>query len=66
VRTWQDVAVSQAETSLKVIAASDVMINALGMVGNGKVFPDGSKVVKIEWSYKKNTVNHILKTCRLL
>jgi hypothetical protein len=26
--TWQDVAVSQTETSLKMIAANDVMINA--------------------------------------
>jgi len=41
-----------------VITASDVMINALGRCpGNGKVFPDGSKVVKIEWSFKKNTVD---------
>lgn len=54
--TWQDVAVSQTEMSLKVIAANDVMINAYrdGVPGNGKLFPDGSKVTKIEWSFKKN------------
>jgi len=54
--TWQDVAVSQTETSLKVIAANDVMINAYrdGVPGNGKLFPDGSKITKIEWSFKKN------------
>ena len=42
--TWQDVAVSQTESSLKVIAANDVMINAYrdGVPGNGKPFPDGS------------------------
>jgi hypothetical protein len=54
--TWQDVAVSQTETSLKVIAANDAMISAFrdGVPGNGKVFPDGSKITKIEWSFKKN------------
>jgi len=54
--TWQNVAVSQTESSLKVIAANDVMINAYrdGVPGNGKLFPDGSKITKIEWSFKKN------------
>src|SRR5262249_9819083 len=47
------------ETSLKVIAANDVMISAYrdGVPGNGKLFPDGSKVTKIEWSFKRNTVS---------
>jgi hypothetical protein len=54
--TWQDVAVSQTENGLKVIAANSVMINAYrqGTPGNGRLFPDGSKIVKIEWSQKKN------------
>ena len=32
------------------------MINAYrdGVPGNGKLFPDGSKITKIEWSFKKN------------
>jgi len=53
---WKNVAVSQTESSLKVIAANDVMINAYrdGVPGNGKLFPDGSKVTKIEWSFEKN------------
>jgi hypothetical protein len=57
--TWQDVAVSQTETSVKGIAANDAMINAYrdGVPGNGKLFPDGSKVSKIEWSFKRNTVS---------
>ena len=58
--TWQYVAVSQTDTSLlKVIAANDAMINAYweGVPGNGKPFPDGSKVTKIEWSFKKNTAS---------
>jgi len=53
---WQYVAVSQTETSLKVIAANPAMIKAYrdGIPGNGKLFPEGSKIVKIEWAAKKN------------
>jgi hypothetical protein len=59
---WRDVAVSQTETSLKVIAANDAMINAYrdGIPGNGKPFPDGSKITKIEWSFKRNSVSPYL------
>src|SRR5580704_19047589 len=48
--TWQDVAVSQTETSLKVIAANDVMISAYrdGVPGNGKLFPDGSNINNLQ------------------
>ncbi|MGZ5871280.1 MAG: cytochrome P460 family protein [Bradyrhizobium sp.] len=55
--TWQNVAVSQTENGLKVIAANDAMINAYkqGVPGNGKPFPEGSKIVKIEWSSKKSS-----------
>jgi hypothetical protein len=54
--SWENVAVSQTESSLKVIAANDVMMKAYkdGLPANGKLFPDGSKVTKIEWSFKKN------------
>jgi hypothetical protein len=53
---WQYVAVSQTETSLKVIAANPAMIKAYrsGIPGNGKHFPEGSKIVKIEWTSKKS------------
>jgi hypothetical protein len=53
---WQDVSVSQTENALKVIAANDAMIDAYrqGVPGNGKPFPEGSKIVKLEWSSKKN------------
>src|SRR5215467_4883455 len=56
---WRDVAVSQTESSLKVIAANDVMIGAFrdGVPNNGKLFPDGSRITKIEWSFKRNTVS---------
>jgi hypothetical protein len=54
---WQDVAVSETKTSLKAILANDVMIQAYkdGVPGNGKLFPEGSKIVKIEWIKKVNT-----------
>src|SRR5579885_1980635 len=56
---WRYVAVSQTETSLKVIAANDAMMNAYrdGIPGNGKFFPDGSKITKIEWAFKRNPVS---------
>jgi cytochrome P460 len=53
---WQDVAVSQTENGIKVIVANPAMIKAYrnGNPGNGKLFPDGSKVAKIEWTSKKS------------
>ena len=54
---WQVVAVSQTEELLKVMVANPVMIEAYkaGVPGNGKPFPDGSKIAKIEWKPKKST-----------
>jgi hypothetical protein len=56
---WRDVAVSQTETQLKVIVANDVMMKAYrqGLPADGKLFPEGSKIVKIEWTFKKNPVS---------
>lgn len=56
---WQDVAASQTDKGLKVILANNVMINAYkeGVPGNGKLFPEGSMVVKIEWTKKPNPVS---------
>jgi hypothetical protein len=53
---WQDVAVSETESSVKAILANTTMIEAYkeGVPANGKTFPEGSKVVKIEWIKKKN------------
>ena len=55
---WRVVAVSRTDTQLKVIVANDVMMDAFrqGLPADGKVFPEGSKVVKIEWGKKTNTV----------
>jgi Cytochrome P460 len=52
---WQNVAVSQTENGIKVIVANPAMIKAYrdGIPGNGKRFPDGSKVAKIEWTSKR-------------
>lgn len=53
---WEVVAVSQPEDVLKVILANPVMIEAYqaGVPGNGKPFPDGSKIAKIQWKPKKS------------
>ena len=53
---WRVVAVSQTEEEVKVIVANPAMIDAYraGVPGNGKPFPDGSKIAKIRWKPKKN------------
>jgi hypothetical protein len=54
---WQVVAVSQTENLLKVMVANPTMMEAYwaGVPGNGKPFPDGSKIAKIEWKPQKST-----------
>ena len=56
---WENVAVSQTEKQLKVIVANDVMMKAYrqGLPADGQLFPEGSKIVKIEWTFKKNPVS---------
>jgi Cytochrome P460 len=53
---WQSVAVSQAGDLIEVILANPVMIDAYkaGVPGNGKPFPDGSKIAKIHWKAKQS------------
>src|SRR5215813_1184903 len=53
---WQVVATSQNDKLVAVILANPVMIDAYlsGIPGNGKPFPDGSKMAKIHWTPKKN------------
>ena len=52
-------AASSARTTevLKVIVANPTMINAYkaGVPGNGQIFPDGSKIVKLQWKQKTST-----------
>jgi len=54
--SWQNVAPSTTEGGIKSILANPVMIKAYkdGIPGNGKPFPDGSMIVKIEWKKKPN------------
>src|SRR5690349_2627065 len=53
--SWQVVAVSQDGPLFAAILANPVMIAAYraGAPGNGKPFPDGSKMAKIHWNPKK-------------
>jgi hypothetical protein len=52
---WQMVGISQNGGHIAAILANPVMINAYqsGSPGNGKPFPDGSKMAKIHWIPKK-------------
>src|SRR3954463_2708932 len=54
---WQPVAVSKTDEKINLIAANPVMIDAYraGVPGNGKPFPDGSKIAKLHWKMKKST-----------
>jgi hypothetical protein len=54
---WQVVSMARTEEVLKVIVANPVMIEAYkaGVPDNGKPFPDGSKIAKIQWIPKKST-----------
>ena len=55
---WKVVAVSHAEqlNLIEVIVANPVTINAYlaGVPGNGRSFPDGSKMAKIHWNAVKS------------
>jgi hypothetical protein len=55
--TWQGVASSQTKDQIKMIVANSAMIAAYkqGLPAKGKTFPDGVKIVKIEWALKANT-----------
>jgi hypothetical protein len=52
---WQLVSISQDGNLIAATLANPVMIKAYldGVPGNGKPFPDGSKLAKIHWNPKK-------------
>ena len=54
---WQLVSVAQTDERLKVMVANPTMIDAYkaGVPGNGQLFPDGSKIAKLQWNPKKST-----------
>lgn len=53
---WPVIAVHRTEGLLKVVVGNPVAMDAFraGIPGNGKPFPDGSKMAKVEWQQKKS------------
>jgi hypothetical protein len=53
---WAVISVGRTEELMKVIVGNPVAIDAFraGIPGNGKPFPDGSKMAKVEWRPKKS------------
>jgi len=54
---WSTVSSARQADVLKVIVANSAMINAFksGIPSNGKPFPEGSMIVKLQWSPKKDS-----------
>jgi hypothetical protein len=54
---WQLISTSKTDDRLKVILGNPTIIAAFksGIPGNGKPFPDGSKIAKVQWKPKKST-----------
>jgi hypothetical protein len=54
---WSVVSSSRTDDRLKVIVANPTMINAYkaGIPASGQPFPDGSMIVKLQWTQKKST-----------
>lgn len=54
---WAAVSSARTDEVLKVIVGNPTIIKAFkaGTPGNGQAFPDGSKLVKLQWKPKKST-----------
>jgi hypothetical protein len=54
---WADVSSAHTDERLKVIVGNPTMIKAFkaGIPLNGQRFPDGSMIVKLQWTPKKST-----------
>src|SRR5262245_36859811 len=54
---WAVVSSARTDEVLKVIVANPTMIKAYkaGVPGKGQLFPDGSKIAKLQWKPKKST-----------
>jgi len=54
---WAVVSSARTDEVLKVIVGNPAMIKAYkaGVPGNGQPFPEGSKIVKLQWKPKKST-----------
>ncbi len=54
---WAVMSSARTDDILKVIVGNPTIIKAFkeGIPGNGKPFPDGSKIAKLQWKHKKST-----------
>ncbi len=54
---WSVVSSARTDEVLKVIVANPTMIDAYnaGVPANGQPFPDGSRIAKLQWKFKKST-----------
>src|SRR5271169_6772802 len=54
---WQLISTSKTDDRLKVILGNPTIIAAFktGIPANGKPFPEGSKIAKVQWKPKKST-----------
>ncbi|HEY6922952.1 MAG TPA: cytochrome P460 family protein [Steroidobacteraceae bacterium] len=54
---WSVVSSARTDEVLKVIVADPIMIKAYkaGGPGNGQPFPEGSRIVKLQWKPRKST-----------
>lgn len=54
--SWQVISISRNSKVMAVIVGNPAMIDAYGagIPGNGKPFPNGSKMAKIHWAPKQN------------
>ena len=53
---WQLISTSRTDDRMKVILGNPTIIAAFksGIPGNGKPFPEGSKIAKVQWKAKKS------------
>jgi hypothetical protein len=54
---WQLISSAKTDDRMKVILGNPIIIAAYksGIPGNGKPFPEGSKIAKLQWKPKKST-----------
>jgi Cytochrome P460 len=62
---WAVVSSARTDEVLKVIVANPTMIEAYktDIPGNGQPFPDGSKIVKLQWKPKKRHGGPLRRGC---
>jgi hypothetical protein len=63
---WAVIAIDHTDQLMKVILGNPVVMEAFraGIPGNGKPFPDGSKMAKVEWHPKKSPDAPTTSRCR--